>query len=86
MQRRQVTTKQIQTSPLQQALDGTEIPPVENQETLPDLVQHRSAGWRRTEIAAYAAATPQAVREGRASLGSVEDLKRDLLNEQQCAS
>ena len=36
---------------------------------------------RREEIARQAAATLQAVREGRARYGSVEDLKRDLLAE-----
>ena len=49
------------------------------------LAQPRSAEWRRTRVAAYAAATRHAAREGRASSGSVEDLKRDLLDEQQCA-
>jgi len=37
--------------------------------------------WRRAEIARNAAATLQAVREGRAHYGSVEDLQHDLLGE-----
>jgi hypothetical protein len=73
--------EQVRTSPLQQALDAVEKLPAEDQETLVELVQRRLAEWRRAEIARNAAATLEAVREGRASYGSVEDLRRDLLSE-----
>ena len=73
--------ERVETSPLQQALDAVEKLPVEDQETLIELVQRRLAEWRRAEIARNAAATLDAVREGRAQYGSIKDLKRDLLGE-----
>lgn len=73
--------EQVKTSLFQQALDAVEKLPPEDQETLIDLIQHRLVEWRRAEIARNAAATLQAVREGRARYGSVEDLKHDLLSE-----
>ena len=72
---------QVQRSLFQQALDLVEKLPPEDQETLIDLIQHRLVDWRRAEIASNAAATLQAVREGHARYGSVEDLKVDLLSE-----
>ena len=70
--------EQLRTSLFQQALDVVEKLPPEDQEMLVDLIQHRLVKWRRAEIARNAAATLQAVREGRARYGSVEDLKDDL--------
>jgi hypothetical protein len=72
---------EVHTSLLQRALDVVEELPVEDQETLVELVQYRLANWRRSEIARNAKATLEAVREGRAQYGSVEDLKHDLLRE-----
>ena len=72
---------QTRTSPLQEALEAVERLPLEDQETVVDLIQRRLVGRRRAEIARNAAATLQAVRDGRAHFGSVEDLKRDLLAE-----
>ncbi len=69
---------QIQVSPFQQALDAVGLLSPEDQAMLVDVVQRRLVEWRRAEIARNAAATLQAVREGRARYGSVEDLKRDL--------
>ncbi len=71
----------VKTSRFQQALDVVEKLPPEDQRTLIDLIQHRLVEWRRAEIARNAAVTLRAVREGRAHCGSVEDLKRDLLDE-----
>lgn len=71
--------EQVKSSPLQEALEAVESLPMEDQEALVALVERRLAEWRRTEIARNAAATLQAVREGRARFGSVDDLKRDLL-------
>jgi hypothetical protein len=73
--------EQLKASLLQQALDFVEKLPPEDQETLVELVQRRLVEWRRAEIARNAAATLQAVKEGRAHYGSIEDLKRDLLAE-----
>lgn len=70
---------QVRPSLFQQALDVVEQLPPEDQETLIDLLQHRLMEWRRAEIARNADATLEAVREGRARYGSVEDLKSDLL-------
>lgn len=70
--------EQLRTSLFQQALDVVEKLPPEDQEMLVDLIQHRLVKWQRAEIARNAAATLQAVREGRARYGSVEDLKDDL--------
>ena len=72
---------QVKTSLFQRALDMVEELPPEDQQTLVDLIQRRLVEWRRAEIARNAAATLQAVREGRADYGSVEDLRRDLLGE-----
>jgi len=77
--------ERTKTSLFQQALDIVEKLPPEDQETLVDLIQHRLVEWRRAEIARNAAATLQAVQEGRARYGSVEDLKQDLLGERGCA-
>jgi hypothetical protein len=46
-----------------------------------DLIQHRLVEKRRAEIARNAQEPLQAVRDGRAQHGSVEDLRRDLLGE-----
>lgn len=72
--------EQVKTSQFQQALEFVEKLPPEDQQTLIDLIQHRLVEWRRAEIARNAAATLQAVREGQAHYGSVEDL-HDLLGE-----
>ena len=66
---------------LQQALDAVESLPPDDQETLIDLIRHRLVERRRAEIARNAKETLQAVREGHAEYGSVEDLRRDLLDE-----
>ncbi|MBM4465189.1 MAG: hypothetical protein FJ014_06520 [Chloroflexi bacterium] len=63
--------EQIKTSLFQQALDVVEKLPPEDQETLVGLIQHRLVEWRRAEIARNAAATLQAVREGRAGYDMV---------------
>jgi len=73
---------QAKGSLFQQALDVVEQLPPEDQETLIDLLRHRLVEWRRAEIARNAEATLQAVREGRAQFGSVDDLQRDLLDEE----
>ena len=71
----------IKSTPLQEALDFVEALPFEDQQTLVDLIKHRLAELRRREISQNAESTLQAVREGSAHYGSVEDLKQDLLSE-----
>ncbi len=72
---------QVKISLFQQALDVVEKLPSEDQEMLVDMIQRRLVERRRAEIASNAASTLQAVREGQANYGSVDDLKRDLLSE-----
>ena len=69
------------STPFQRAIDVIEALPLEDQETLIDLVHRRLMECRRAEIARHAAETLQAVREGRAKYGTVEDLRHDLLAE-----
>ena len=70
-----------QVSPLQKALEIVEALPPEDQETLIDVIRLRLIELRRSEIAANAEATLRAVHEGKAKFGSVDDFKRDFLNE-----
>jgi hypothetical protein len=72
---------QVMASRFQQAIDVVESLPPEDQETLIELIRHRLVERRREDVARNAAETLQAVREGRARYGSVEDLQRDLLGE-----
>ena len=73
--------EKTEVSMLQQALDVVESLPPDDQEALIDLIRHRLVEKRRAEIARNAEETLQAVREGRAQYGSIEDLRRDLLGE-----
>ena len=66
-------------SPFQRAIDVIEALPPEDQEMLIDLIRRRLIERRRAEIARHAVETLQAVREGRAQIGTIEDLRRDLL-------
>jgi hypothetical protein len=68
-------------TPFQQALDVVEQLSIEDQETLVEIVQRRLIEQRREEIAHNASVTLQAFREGRASYGTMDDLRRDLLEE-----
>ena len=72
---------QTRTAPFQEALDMVEGLPPEDREVLIDLIQRRLVEQRRMEIARNAEETLQAVRQGCARRGSLEELKRDLLPE-----
>ena len=63
-----------EASLLQQALEVVESLPPDEQETLIDLVRRRLVERRRAEIARNAEETLQAVRDGHAQYGSVEEL------------
>ena len=67
------------STPFQQALDAVEKLPAGDQATLVEIIRRRLIEQRRAEIARNAQATLQAFREGRASYGTVDDLRRDLL-------
>jgi hypothetical protein len=63
---------------LQNALDTVEHLTHEEQIAVLDILQRRLLEQRRTEIAQNASAAAQAVREGSAAYGTIDDLKRDL--------
>ena len=69
------------STPFQQALDIVERLPADDQEALIEVIRRRLIEQRRMEIARNARATVQAFREGRARYGTVDDLRRDLLDE-----
>ena len=62
----------------QQILEIVESMTPQDQEALIEVVRHRLIEMRRDEIAQNALETLQAVREGRASYGSVRDLEKNL--------
>jgi hypothetical protein len=65
-------------TPFQQALKFVEQLSVAYQEALLEVVRRRLVEQRRRDIAANAQATLQALHEGRASYGTLDDLRRDL--------
>lgn len=69
---------QMTSTPFQQALDAVEKLPVEDQETLVEIVRRRLIEQRRAEITRNAQVTLQAFKEGRAKYGSLDDLRQDL--------
>jgi hypothetical protein len=68
-----------QETPFQKALDAIESLPVDAREEIIDIIKKRLIEDRREEIAANAREAVREVREGRAKYGTIEDLKRDLL-------
>lgn len=50
----------------------------EEQEMLTDIIRNRLHERRREEIARNAKETYEALKEGRARTGTIDDLKRDL--------
>lgn len=62
----------------QKAVDAVEALPPEDQRSVLDLIHRRLVESRRLEIAENAALTLQAINEGNAKYGTLEDLKRDL--------
>ena len=64
-----------------QALDLIDSLPIEEQESLLEIVRRRLVERRRAEIARDAAATLAAVQQRQAGSGSLENLKRELLDE-----
>ena len=68
----------ITASPFQEALELIDRLPAGDQEALVEIVRKRLEEQRRREIAANAQAALQAFREGRASYGTIDDLRREL--------
>jgi hypothetical protein len=68
-------------SSLQEALEIVEALSIDEQEALVEVLRRRLTEQRRGEIAISANETLKAIREGKAHFGTVDELKRDLLNE-----
>ncbi len=73
--------EQLALTPFQQALDVIEQFSADDQQVLIEIVRRRLVEQRRAEIARNARSTVQAFREGRARYGTIDDLRRDLLDE-----
>jgi TRAP-type C4-dicarboxylate transport system substrate-binding protein len=78
MERLEHSMTMTQTSPFEAALDVIDRLPPDDQEAIIEIVRKRMTERRRREIADNAQATLQAFREGRASYGTVDDLRREL--------
>ena len=63
---------------IQDALETIEKLPMEEQETLVEIVKRRLVERRRAEIAQNAKVTLKAVREKKAKFGTVKELEKDL--------
>jgi len=63
---------------MQHALDVVERLDEEEQAVLLDMVRQRRIERRRAEIAENARSTALAFKEGRARVGTLDDLRRDL--------
>ena len=70
--------KTLLATPMQHALDVVERLDEEEQAVLLDMVRQRRIERRRAEIAANARSTALAFKEGRAHVGTPDDLRRDL--------
>jgi len=65
-------------TPFEAALEVIDRLPPDDQEAIIEIVRRRIIDRRRREIADNAQTTLQAFREGRASYGTVDDLRREL--------
>jgi hypothetical protein len=63
---------------LQRTLEMAEALPPEERRLLIELLERRLVDERREEIASNATSTLRAVRSGRATLGTADDLRRLL--------
>jgi len=66
-------------TPFQKAIEAVESLPFEDREELLDVLRIRMAEDVREQIAANAKEAISAVKEKKASYGTFEDLKKDLL-------
>jgi hypothetical protein len=70
-----------QDTPFQKAIEAVESLPFDDREDLLELLKMRLAENRRDEIAANAREAIYAVREKRAKFGTIDDLRKDLLED-----
>lgn len=70
-----------QNTSFQNAIDAVESLPFDDREEVIEILKMRIAEQRRDEIAANAQEVLRAVREKRAHCGTVEDLKKYLLED-----
>lgn len=70
-----------QNTSFQNAIDAVESLPFDDREEVIEILKMRIAEQRRDEIAANAQEVLRAVREKRAQRGTVEDLKKYLLED-----
>lgn len=68
-----------QDTPFQRAIEAVEALSYDDREELLETLRMRLIEDRRDEIAVNARQAVQDVKEKRAKLGTVEDLKKDLL-------
>ena len=68
-----------QDTPFQKAIEAVEALPYDDREELLEVLRMRLIEDRRDEIAANAKQVVRDVREKRAKIGTIEDLKKDLL-------
>jgi len=80
-QKKEADVDTLTVTPFEQAIEFIEQLSPTDQEAVLEIVRHRLIEKRRHEIAANAQATLQALREGRARYGTVDDLRRDLQGE-----
>ena len=66
------------TTPFEAALDVIDRLPPDDQEAIIEIVRRRIVDRRRREIASNAQTALLAFREGRASYGTVDDLRKEL--------
>jgi hypothetical protein len=66
------------TSPFQKAILAVEALPLDEREDILEILRRRQAENRREQIAANARETLNAVREGKASFGTLGDLKKRM--------
>ena len=75
------TAKRLTTAFFQNLIDSIETLPVEDQDYLLDLIKKRRIEKRRLEIANNAQAILEDLKQGKAKIGTVNDLIADLLEE-----
>jgi len=78
MERLEHSMTMTPATPFEAALDVIDRLPPDDQEAIIEIVRKRMTERRRREIADNAQATLQAFREGRASYGTVDDLRQEL--------
>ena len=78
MERLEHSMTMTPATPFEAALDVIDRLPPDDQEAIIEIVRKRMTERRRREIADNAQATLQAFRQGRASYGTVDDLRQEL--------